>query len=42
MAEESKVDEFYEKLQTLPRLISELALSIAVAQRRLDENYLKE
>jgi len=42
MAEESKVDEFYEKLQTLPRLISDLALSIAEAQRRLDENYLKE
>lgn len=39
---ESKVDEFYEKLQTLPRLISDLALSIAEAQRRLDENYLKE
>ena len=42
MAEESKVDEFYEKLQTLPRLISDLALSIAEAQRRMDENYLKE
>src|SRR5829696_9291228 len=42
MAEESKVDEFYQKLSTLPRLISDLALSIAEAQRRLDENYLKE
>lgn len=42
MAEESKIDEFYEKLQTLPRLISDLALSIAEAQRRMDESYLKE
>lgn len=39
---ENKIDEFYEKLQTLPRLISDLALSIAEAQRRMDENYLRE
>ncbi|HEY6805129.1 MAG TPA: hypothetical protein VI306_16255 [Pyrinomonadaceae bacterium] len=39
---DSKIDEFYEQLQTLPRLISDLALSIAEAQRRMDENYLKE
>ncbi len=38
----SKIDEFYTSLQTLPRLISDLALSVAQAQTRLDENYVKE
>jgi hypothetical protein len=35
-----QIDQFYGSLQTLPRLISELALSIADAQTRLDRNYI--
>lgn len=38
----SKIEEFYSSLQTLPRLISDLAMSVAQAQTRLDENYVKE
>ncbi|HEX8149843.1 MAG TPA: hypothetical protein VF591_21865 [Pyrinomonadaceae bacterium] len=38
----SKIEEFYTSLQTLPRLISDLAMSVAQAQTRLDENYVKE
>ncbi len=41
MASASKdIDKFYDSLQTLPGLISELALSIADAQTRLDRNYI--
>src|SRR5450631_407371 len=32
---------FYSSFQTLPRLISDLALSVAQAQERLDLNYAK-
>ena len=35
-----QIDQFYGSLQTLPGLISELALSIADAQTRLDRNYI--
>jgi hypothetical protein len=34
-------NKLFENLQTLPGLIGELGLSIAVAQQRLDENYLE-
>lgn len=36
-----KVDKFYSQFQTLPGLIGDLALNIAAAQRRLDQNYLE-
>jgi hypothetical protein len=42
MATGKEIDKFYDSLQTLPRLISDLALSIAEAQRRMDENYMKD
>lgn len=42
MATGKEIDTFYNSLQTLPRLISDLALSIAEAQRRMDQNYLKD
>jgi hypothetical protein len=42
MATGKEIDAFYNSLQTLPRLISDLALSIAEAQRRMDQNYLKD
>lgn len=42
MATNSQIDQFYKSLQTLPRLISDLALSIAEAQRRMDQNYLEQ
>lgn len=42
MASNSQIDQFYKSLQTLPRLISDLALSIAEAQRRMDQNYLEQ
>jgi hypothetical protein len=35
------LDTFYSSFQTLPRLISDLALSVAQAQERLDLNYAK-
>jgi hypothetical protein len=35
------LDKFYSSLQTLPRLISDLALSVAQAQERLDLNYAR-
>ena len=41
MAEISSLNDFYDSLQSLPRLISDLALSIAEAQRRVDESYVK-
>lgn len=42
MANDTDLDKFYKNLQTLPRLISDLALSIAEAQRRMDQNYMNE
>jgi len=42
MATGSEIDKFYEKLQTLPRLISDIALSIAEAQRRMDQTYMED
>lgn len=36
------IDKFYSSLQTLPRLISDIAMSIAQAQTRLDQNYIAE
>ena len=42
MASGSQIDKFYSSLQTLPRLISDLALSIAEAQRRMDQNYMED
>ena len=39
---ETPMEQFYSQLQTLPRLISDLALSVAEAQRRMDHNYLNE
>lgn len=42
MATGSEIDKFYSSLQTLPRLISDLALSIAEAQRRLDQTYMED
>jgi hypothetical protein len=32
---------FYDNLQTVPKLISDLALSVAEAQRRLDQEYME-
>ena len=32
---------FYDSMETLPKLISDLALSVAEAQRRLDQNYIE-
>jgi hypothetical protein len=37
----SKIDEFYDSLNTLPKLIGDLAMDIAEAQLRLDENYIE-
>ena len=37
---DTPIDQFYSQLQTLPRLISDLALSVAEAQRRMDLNYM--
>jgi len=37
----SDIDKFYEDFDTLPKLISNLALAIADAQRRLDDDYLQ-
>ncbi len=39
---DTPMEQFYGQLQTLPRLISDLALSVAEAQRRMDQNYLNE
>jgi hypothetical protein len=38
----STFDDFYNNLQTLPKLISDLALSVAEAQRRMDVNYMTD
>src|SRR5689334_20564514 len=35
-------DNFYQNLQTLPKLISDLALSVAEAQRRMDVSYVED
>jgi hypothetical protein len=35
------LDNFYNSLQTVPKLISDLALGIAEAQRRMDHDYLE-
>src|SRR5215510_715488 len=35
------MDKFYNELQTVPKLISDLALGVAEAQRRLDASYLE-
>lgn len=37
----NNLSEFYNGLQTVPKLISDLALGIAEAQRRLDHDYLE-
>jgi len=36
-----QLDKFYDRLQTLPALLGNLGLSIAEAQRRLDQNYIE-
>ena len=36
-----QLDKFYDRLQTLPALVGNLGLSIAEAQRRLDQNYIE-
>ena len=44
MADKTKTDEinsFYQSFHTLPKLISDLALSIAEAQRRLEQDYVE-
>ena len=41
MANGTDLDKFYAGLQTVPRLISDLALSVAEAQRRLDVDYCR-
>jgi hypothetical protein len=38
----STFDDFYNNLQTLPKLISDLALSVSEAQRRMDINYIQD
>jgi hypothetical protein len=38
---ETEIGTFYNDLQTVPKLVSDLALSIAEAQRRLDHDYLE-
>jgi hypothetical protein len=38
---QSQMAQFYDSLETLPKLISDIALSVAEAQRRLDQNYLE-
>jgi hypothetical protein len=38
----SAFDDFYNNLQTLPKLISDLALSVAEAQRRMDVSYMND
>jgi hypothetical protein len=40
-AAQNQMTEFYDSLETLPKLISDIALSIAEAQRRLDQNYIE-
>ncbi len=40
MAEINSLNDFYTSLDTLPRLISDLAMSVAEAQRRVDESYV--
>lgn len=40
-AAQTQMTEFYNSLETLPKLISDIALSIAEAQRRLDQNYVE-
>src|SRR4030095_4636089 len=42
MATGKEIENFYNSLQTLPRLISDLALSIAEAQRRMDQTYMED
>ena len=34
------IDQFYNSLQTVPKLIRDLALGVAEAQRSLDQDYL--
>ncbi|MCS7024369.1 MAG: hypothetical protein NZV14_06175 [Bryobacteraceae bacterium] len=37
----TKLEAFFQSFQTLPQLLSELALAIAAAQARLDEDYVQ-
>jgi hypothetical protein len=37
----SDLETFFNSFQTLPKLISDLAMSMALAQQRMDENYVK-
>ncbi len=38
---QNAMSEFYNSIESLPKLISDIALSVAEAQRRLDENYVE-
>src|SRR5262245_49877248 len=38
---QNDLTKFYDSLETLPKLIGDLALSVAEAQRRLDQNYIE-
>jgi hypothetical protein len=38
---QTAMKKFYESFDSLPKLISDLALSVAEAQRRLDQNYIE-
>jgi hypothetical protein len=38
---QKQMSEFYDSLETLPKLISDIALSVAAAQRRLDQDYVE-
>ncbi|MFL6207690.1 MAG: hypothetical protein ACJ74W_02505 [Pyrinomonadaceae bacterium] len=37
-----EIEKFYETFNTLPKLIGDLGIDIAEAQRRLDQNYLED
>jgi hypothetical protein len=42
MANLTELQRFYESVQTVPKLVSDLALSIAEAQRRMDVTYIQD
>ncbi len=41
MANDNKIQEFFDSLQSVSKLVGDLALNIAEAQTRLDEDYLR-
>ncbi|MCP3957407.1 MAG: hypothetical protein GY719_06105 [bacterium] len=41
MAKKNKIQEFYDSLQSVSKLVGDLALNIAEAQTRLDEAYIR-